>query len=206
MPCSRNTVDVPAKMQPATGPASRFTYATNFALPASDLIQVNALYQRFTTIKLIPHAIHMKPLSTTRYKRNSAIALLLLWVFAIANACVLEPLAIDARFTTGDPSIISAGDAGFTLAVKSDYFIASASDGTGSKGSGGPCLEASGFGPVSAIGIQSSAGFDQPDVSPLAVVLLTVTKPIDLVQRPIDDQRSLETAIPLRVRYVRLAL
>lgn len=148
----------------------------------------------------------MKPLSTTRYKRNSAVAMLLLWVFAIANACVLESLTIDARFITGDPSIISAGDATFASAVKSDHFIGSSSDGTGSEGSGGPCLDASDFGPVSGFGIQSNAGFDQPNVLPFAAVLLTVAKPIDQVQRPIDDQRPLETAIPLRVRYVRLAL
>jgi hypothetical protein len=178
----------------------------NLALPARDLIQVNALYQRFTTIKLIPHAANMKSLSTTRYKRNSAIALLLLWVFAIANACVLDPLSIDVRFTTGDASIISAGGAAFTSAVKSDHFIGSANDGTGSEGSGGPCLDTSDFGPVSAFDIQSNAGFDQPNVLPLSVILLTVAKPIDQVQRPIVDQRPLETAIPLRVRYVRLAL
>jgi hypothetical protein len=41
---------------------------------------------------------------------------------------------------------------------------------------------------------------------PLSVILLTVAKPIDQVQRPIVDQRPLETAIPLRVRFVRLAL
>ena len=176
------------------------------ALPAADLIQVNALHRHFTTIKLILPAVHMKPLSTIRYKRNSAIALLLLWVFAIANACVLDPLSIDVQFTTGDPSIISAGDAAFTSAVKSDYFIGSASAGTGSEGSGGPCLEASDVGPLSAFGIQSNAGFDLPNVLPLAVVFLTVAKPNDQVQRPIDNQRPLETAIPLRVRYVRLAL
>ena len=199
-------VDVPAKTRPATGSSSRFTYATNLALPAGDLIQVNALYQHFTTIKLILPAVHMKPLSKTRYKRNSAIALLLLWVFAIANACVLDPLSIDARFTTGDASIISAGDATFTSDVKSDHFIGRASDGTGEEESGGPCLDASDFGPVSAIGIQSNTGFDLPNALPLAVALLTEAKPIDQVQRPIVDQRPLETAIPLRVRYVRLTL
>jgi hypothetical protein len=175
-------------------------------LPSGNLIQVNVLYQHFTTFEFTIDAVHMKSLSTTRYKRNSAIALLLLWVFAIANACVLDPLSIDVRFTTGDTSIISAGGAAFTSAVKSDHFIGSASDGTESEGSGDPCLDASDLGPLSAIGIQSNAGFDQPNVLPLAVALLTVAKPIDQVQRLIDDQRPLETAIPLRVRYVRLAL
>lgn len=191
-------------MPAATRGSSQFTYATNLALPGGDLIQVNALYQHFTTIKLILPAVHMKPLSATHYKRNFAIALLLLWVFAIANACVLDPLSIDVQFTTGDPSIISAGNATFISAAKFDYFIGSASDGTWSAGSGGPCLEASDFGPLSAIGIQSNAGFEHLNVLPPAVTRLTVATPIDLVQRPIDEQRSLETAIPLRVRYRRL--
>lgn len=175
-------------------------------MAAGDLIRVNVLYQHFTNIEFTLDAVHMKSLSTTRYKRNSAMALLLLWVFAIANACVVDPLSIDVRFTTGDASIISAGGAAFTSAVESDHFIGSANDGTGSEGSGGPCLDTTDFGPVSAFDIRSNAGFDQPNVLPLSVVLLTVAKPIDQVQRPIVDQRPLETAIPLRVRFVRLAL
>lgn len=120
--------------------------------------------------------------------------MLLLWVFAIANACAF------------DPQFIGAGDAARSSTVKTDYSRNSASHGVGSEDSDEPCLNASDFGPNSVINVQSHAGSDPPDVLPPAVAHLTAVTPIDLVQRPIDDQRPLETAIPLRVRYVRLAL
>ena len=148
----------------------------------------------------------MKSLSATRTKRNWAIAMLLLWVFAIANACVFDPLSMGVRLAAGDASINSAGGAASASTVKTDYFASSASHGIRSENSGGPCLDVADFGPNSVISIEADAGFDPLNVLPSAVTQLTVAKPIDLVQRPIDDQRPLETAIPLRVRYVRLAL
>ena len=148
----------------------------------------------------------MKSLSNSRTKRNSAVALLLLWVFAIANACAFVPLSIGVELTSGDPSIFVAGDAAAPSVAKANVVMGIGIDNTGSNRSDGPCVDTSRFGPLSVVDIQSDPGSEQPNGLPPAVTPLTVAISIDPVQRQIDNLRPLETAIPLRVRYVRLAL
>lgn len=132
--------------------------------------------------------------------------MLLLWVFAIANACVLDPLSIGQQRTSGDRSIFHVGVAAMPLVVTTDVVIGMAIDSTGSIRLEGPCVDTSDFGPPSVVGILPDAGLEQPNLLPPAVTRLSAVTPIDLVQSPIDEQRPLETAIPLRVRYVRMAL
>ena len=148
----------------------------------------------------------MKNLSNTRAKRNSAVALLLLWVFAIANACAFDPLSIGVQFTSGDPSIFDAGDLVVPSAVETDVVMGIAIDSSGSNRSDGLCVDTSRFGPLSVVGILPDSGSEQANGLPAAVTPLTMATSIDLVQRQINNFRPLETAIPLRLRYARLTL
>ena len=165
------------------------------------------LIEHVPTIATTPLAICMNSLSITRTKRNWAIAMLLLWVFAIANACVFEPLSIGVQVAASDGSmIIGESDSTRSSMVNTDHTSSSASHDIGSEESDVGCLDVARFGPNSVIDIQADAEFDRSDALPAAVTQWAVATPIDLVQRPIDELRPLVTAIPLRVRYVRLTL
>lgn len=150
--------------------------------------------------------LRMKDLSNARTKRNSAVALLLLWVFAIANACAFDPLSIGGQFGSGGPSIFDAGDVVVPSVAGTDVVMGIAIDSSGSNRPEGPCVDTSRFGPLSVVGILPDAGSEHPIGFPPAVTPLTMAISIDLVQRQIDELRPLETAIPLRLRYARLTL
>ena len=100
----------------------------------------------------------MKNLSNTRAKRNSAVALLLLWVFAIANACDFDPFSIGVQFTSCDPSIFDAGDVVVPTVVNTDVVMGIAIDSSGSNRSDGLCVDTSRFGPLSVVGILPDSG------------------------------------------------
>jgi len=144
--------------------------------------------------------------SSTRTRRNSAVALLLLWVFAIANACAFDSPTIGAHLDANAASIRDAGDATMAPVVRNHVATGIAVDTTRSNRSQEACVDTYDIGPLSAVGNLPEAGSEKPlGLSP-AVTQLTVARPIDLVQSLIDNPRPLETAVPLRTRYVRLAL
>ena len=145
----------------------------------------------------------MKRFSDTRRKSQTAIVMLLLWLFAvssgIANACVLEPHGTDAYFAGVQPSTHA------TPAVAGHAETLIGHDGT-LDASRAPCLKVCDDGSQALIKLQ--AFFDLADRGPALPDSMLWAAAIKVVSahRHMDSSASATSEPPVRVRYSRLAL
>ena len=126
----------------------------------------------------------MQTSSKTRFKRNTAWLVLMVWLFAlsagVANACLLEPPGAPARAAFGH------GGAADTP--------------------GAPCLKVCDDGTRLLVKLPSGVDHTEPDAAPLVAVVWSLTVPVALAPRAPRHRQSGLPELPIRVRYSRLAL
>lgn len=147
----------------------------------------------------------MKFFADTRTKRNTAFAMLLVWVFAlasgVANACFMETPGHHATAVTG--SAAAANQVPAELVAHLDATADQHDDADSTKAS---CLKVCDDGTHSLL--KADSGVEQADPGPLTLVatLWTGSMPVDSVSRRGDDLAIPILGPPLRVRFSRLAL
>ena len=147
----------------------------------------------------------MKFFSNTGNQRNTAFAVLLVWLFAlasgVANACLLSvpeshPLATTAALAnTVLASVELAGHLKAKAGHDDDSNIAKA-----------PCLRVCDDGSQSLPKAHATVDQTDPGPAPLVAVLWTASAPVVESPRRLDDLQIPIAEPPLRVRYSRLAL
>ena len=146
----------------------------------------------------------MKFFADTRTKRNTAFAMLLVWVFAmasgVANACFLQ--THEAHSTSKVSAAITSHAHDGLLnhsGTTTDHHEVSDS----SKES---CLKACGDGTHTLLKAQSGVDHADPGPAPLIATLWTGSLQVVSVPRRVDDWAIPIVGPPLRVRYSRLVL
>lgn len=147
----------------------------------------------------------MKLFSTTRTKRNAAFFAMLVWLFAltsgIANACLLET-------PESHGYIASAGFSGpaDAPAIVADHASTVAGQGHDSDTSKAPCLKVCDDESRSLLKQESGAAQIDPGPAPLVVVLWIAATGAGASLPRVEDLQPPAPGLPLRLRYVRLAL
>lgn len=147
----------------------------------------------------------MKFFADIRTKRNTALAMLLVWVFAlasgVANACFLNEPGHDSTAVKG--SAARAKQAPAELVADRGATAAHHDDAANTKES---CLKVCEDGKHSLL--KATAGVDQADPGPppLVTTLWTGSMAFVLAPRRLNDLAIPILGPPLRVRYARLAL
>ncbi len=147
---------------------------------------------------------HMKFFADTRTKRNTAFAMLLVWIFAlasgVANACFLE--------TPAHHSTAVKGPATATLPVPAEWVahLHATADHDDARSIRQSCLKACDDGTQGLP--KAYSGVDHADPGPPALVTTpwTGSMPVVATPRRVDDLVIPILGPPLRVRYSRLAL
>ena len=146
----------------------------------------------------------MKLFGHARTKRNTAYAMLLVWLFAIAtgvsNACLLE---------THEPhnaSQMSAATASHAHVAQVDHAAASAGHDEDAASTKELCLKACDDGTNTLLKAHSGVDHADPDHAPLVATLWTAVPPVVSALRRLDDLAIALFGPPFRVRYSRLLL
>lgn len=151
-------------------------------------------------------SIHMKLFSNTCARRNTALIVLLVWLFALAsgvvNACLLEARETHSHVVTTGPS-----EAAYVTAIAPGHAGAVA-DGANSNRSSfnASCLKACDDGSRSLPKLALTVAQPDPGPAPLVAVLWTTVAPVVAVLRQLDVMQPITSELPIRVRYSRLAL
>ena len=149
--------------------------------------------------------LNMKFFADIRTKRNSAFAMLLVWVFAlasgVANACFLE--APRHHSTAMKGSAATANQAPAELVAHQDATAAHHDDADSARQS---CLKVCDDGTHSLPKAYSGVDHADPGPATLVTTLWTESTPVVSAPRRVDDLAIPILGPPLRVRYSRLAL
>ncbi len=150
-------------------------------------------------------AAHMKFLADTRTKRNTALAVLLVWLFAlasgVANACFLEahePRGMAVKELTQPPSHAPAG-----LLAPLEARAGHHDDSNSTKES---CLKVCNDGTHTLPKAGSGVDHNDPGPAPWISTLWTGSSQGVSAPRRVDESAIPIFGPPLRVRYSRLAL
>ncbi|MFZ2294853.1 MAG: hypothetical protein WAW46_07420 [Polaromonas sp.] len=147
----------------------------------------------------------MKLFSNTGARRNTALMVLLVWLFVlasgVANACLLEARETHSHivgagsFEAAQASAILPGHAG-TVADHDDD----------SQNFKAPCLKACDDGSRSLPKQNLTVAQPDPGPAPLVMVLWSAVAPVVAALRQMDGVQPATPGLPVRVRYSRLAL
>jgi hypothetical protein len=147
----------------------------------------------------------MKFFADTRTKRNTAFAMLLVWLFAlasgVANACLLE--------TPEHHSTATKGSAETTIqasAQLAEHLGAPAGDHDDSNSTKESCLKVCDDGTRTLFKAYSGVDHTDPGLPPLVATLWTGSVSVASAPRRRDDLAVPIVGPSLRVRYSRLAL
>jgi hypothetical protein len=147
----------------------------------------------------------MNLFSSTFAKRNTALVVLLVWVFALAsgaaNACLLE-----VRETHGHLTEAAGPGAVATLKVSAGHAGAVVGHDEDADASKMPCLKACADVAQSLPKQDLKAAQADPGPAPLVLVLWTAATPALLPLHQTELVQPLAPERPVRVRYSRLAL
>lgn len=147
----------------------------------------------------------MKFFADTRAKRNTAFAMLVVWVFAlasgVANACLLE--TPEHNYPAVKGSVATINQAPAELMVHLDATAAHHDDADSTKES---CLKVCDVGTHSLAKAYSGVDLTDPGPPTLVTTLWTGSIPGVSAPRRVDDPAIPILGPPLRVRYSRLAL
>ncbi len=147
----------------------------------------------------------MKPFSATRTKRNAAFFAMLVWLFAlasgIANACLLETHESNGYIASAGFS--AKADAPAIVAYHASAFAGHDHDSDTSKA---PCLKVCDDESRSLLKQESGAAQTDPGPAPLVAVLWIAATDGGAPPLRVEDLQPLAPGLPLRLRYVRLAL
>jgi hypothetical protein len=147
---------------------------------------------------------NMKFFADTRTKRNTAFAMLLVWVFAlasgVANACFLETPRHHATAVKGSAATVQApGELGAHLG-------ATAAHQDNADSTKESCLKVCDDGTHALPKVYSGVDHTDPGPPLLVTTLWTGSMPVVSAPRRVDDSAIPIVGPPLRVRYSRLAL
>lgn len=148
----------------------------------------------------------MKHFSNTRTKRHTAFVVLLVWLFALAsglaNACLLEVRETHSHVVA----------AGFSEAAQASTILpghaGAVTDGVDASPSKAPCLKVCDDGSRSFPKQELTLAQSDPGPAPLLAVLWTISADSALLasSRNVDGPQPATPALPVRVRFSRLAL
>jgi len=148
----------------------------------------------------------MKPLFNARTKRNTAVVVLLVWLFAlasgVANACLIQAREIDGdRFLAAHSS--AAGKLSAISAVHGDAIpqLISALEASKSQ-----CLKVCDDGSQSLPKQQAGYHLIYPDLAPLLTLAWTTATPVVCALGLAVFKPPSDRGLPIRVRLSRLAL
>ena len=151
----------------------------------------------------LAHDAGMNRSSDTRRKRNTAILMLLLWLFAVSsgivNACMLEPHGTDAYFAGVQPSTHA------TPAVAGHAEALVGHDGT-LDASMAPCLKVCDDSSQALIKLKAFFDLADCDSALTDSMLWAAAMQVVSAHRHMDSSASATSEPPVRVRYSRLAL
>lgn len=167
----------------------------------SGLTQIKLGYGRCPTM-FPTHRIAMTLFRTSGHKRRFALALLVLWLFALgaawANACLLQD-----RTTHLDPSLVATAE---SPVVSPGHIGVLASHAQNLPPGEAPCLKLCDDASQSLV--KWPTGMELPDVAmppPFAMAWSESVAALD-ARRPVRIERPARQDLPLRTRYRRLAL
>lgn len=147
----------------------------------------------------------MKFFAEARTKRNTALVVLLVWLFAlassVANACFLESYEPESRAAKNSEASTSQAPAVLHAQMGTDPGHHDDSDGTKES-----CLKVCDDGTHTVPKAYSGADPNDPGPAPLVVTVWTVSPTVASAPRRVDDLAVPIAGPPLRVRYSRLAL
>ena len=147
----------------------------------------------------------MKFFSGTHTKRNTAFAVLLVWLFAlasgVANACFLEAPESHSRAVKG--SAVTTGHAHAELVAHAGASAGHHDDSDSTKES---CLKVCNDGEHTLPNAHSSVDHADPGPAPLVATLWTGSPDDVSAPRRVDDLAIAIVGPPVRVRYSRLVL
>ena len=142
--------------------------------------------------------------SYTRTQRNTAFAVLLVWLFAlasgVANACLLE-----ARVTHGQAATAGASETAHAHAELAGHAGAVADRDGDREAFNAPCLKVCDDGSQSLLKQQSSVDLTDPGLALLVAVVWTAI-PVGSAPGRMDDMQPTTLELPIRIRYSRLTL
>lgn len=146
----------------------------------------------------------MKLFSNTCAKRNIALMVLLVWLFAlasgVANACLLE-----ARETHSHIAAAESSEAAYESVILPGHAGAVA-DGVGESHSKAPCLKVCDDGSRSFPKQDSTVAQNDPGPALLVGILWGTVAPVVPTLRQIDDEQPAKPVLPIRVRFSRLTI
>ena len=148
----------------------------------------------------------MNLFSSTRTKRRTAFAVLLVWLFAVAsgvaNACLLE--VSEAPGTHAHAAMAGSAPVGDPAAVGAGHL--EAGDGHDDSHASAPCLKVCDDGSTALLKLQAGVDLSDPGMPPLVAVGRNAAAPV--VSGPCGrvDAQPPPAGPPLRDRYCRLTL
>ncbi|MEO6322740.1 MAG: hypothetical protein ABIR56_18860 [Polaromonas sp.] len=147
----------------------------------------------------------MKLLSNTRARRNTALMVLLVWLFAlasgVANACLLEARQTHSHIATAAPS-----EAATPASVILPGHTGAVADGVDEPHFKAPCLKVCDDGTRSLRKQDSTVAQADPGPAPLVLVLWNTVAPVVPTLRQMDVEQPAKPELPIRVRFSRLAI
>ena len=147
----------------------------------------------------------MKLFGHTRTKRNTAFAMLLVWLFVmasgVANACFLETHEPHARVAKMSAATFGHAHAELLAEIGTDADHHDHSDGTKES-----CLKVCDDGTHTLLKASSGVDHNDPGPAPLVATLWTASQQVVSGPRRADDWAIPMAGPPLRVRYSRLVL
>lgn len=147
----------------------------------------------------------MKLFSTTRTKCNTAFFAMLVWLFAlasgIANACLLEVHGSNGYIPSAGFSATAEAPT-----VVADQASAVVGHGHNSDTLKAPCLKVCDDESRSLLKQESGAAQTDPGPAHLLAVLWIAATEVGAPLARVEDLQPLAPGLPLRLRYVRLAL
>ena len=178
--------------------------ATNRRLPSE-----RAVFKAITGAPTQPESqairTHMKFFADARIKRNTALVVLLVWLFAlasgVANACLLE--THDPHSRAAKEPAASTGHAPAQLLAQ---WSADADRHDGSDGTRESCLKVCDDGMRTLPKAYSGVDHTDPGPAPLVATLWTAAPDVVSTLRRLDALAIPIVGPPFRVRYSRLAL
>lgn len=147
----------------------------------------------------------MKLFSNTRARRNTALMVLLVWLFAlvagVANACLLE-----ARQTHSHIATAASSEAATHASVILPGHTGAVADGVDESHFKAPCLKVCDDGTRSFPKQDRVVAQADPGPTPLVQVLWSKVVPVVATLRQMDVEQPATPGLPVRVRFSRLAI
>ena len=157
-----------------------------------------------------PYVPSMKSFSNKRTRRNTAVAALLVWLFAlssgIANACLLEAPTKHSHSHTHSHAAKAGSELDHAHVGVTEHSAAVASDEHHADVPKDACLKVCDDGLKATVKLQTSSDLLDPGMPPVVGIVWNTATPVASAPSEMDDLPPPMAGPPFRVRYSRLAL